>query len=147
MNGRFGSNRIAIMKKKTKKRLLYLIVLPISLFILFITFMTVFEYTAVAEIREAFVVDNKQETQSYGKTLFETRGCASCHAIKPKVKSLGPNLFGIATRKPEDYIRASIVTPGEVIVEGYEDVVMPNFGEILDKRQVEALVKYVSSIK
>lgn len=135
------------MQNKLKRKLIYFLGIPLSLFFLFIVFMTCFEYTAVADIRESFSRVEQDETLAYGKVLFETRGCASCHSIKPRIKSLGPNLFKLSTRKSEEYIRQSIVDPSAVIVSGYSNVVMPNFGEILDKRQVESLVKYVSSLK
>ncbi len=117
------------------------------MFVLSIVFLTIFEYTAVADIKESFIDVDEQKTLEYGKVLFETRGCQSCHAIVPRTKSLGPNLFGISNRNSEEYIRQSIVSPSEVIVEGYTEVVMPNFGDILDKRQVQALTEYLLSIK
>lgn len=135
------------MTKRKKIKFLYIIVTSMLLFVLSIVLMTVFEYTAVADIKESFIDVDKEKTMEYGKVLFETRGCQSCHAIIPKTKSLGPNLFGISNRNSEDYIRQSIVSPDAVIVEGYADVVMPNFGEILDKRQVQALTEYLLSIK
>lgn len=135
------------MQNTKRKRLIYFIGIPLTLLILLFTFLTAFEYTAVAEIRESFTSVDQTKTLAYGKVLFETRGCSSCHAIKPRQKSLGPNLFDLSSRKSIDYIRQSIASPDSVIVPGYDDVVMPNFGEILDTRQIEALVAYVQEIK
>ncbi|OEK00840.1 hypothetical protein BFP97_04645 [Roseivirga sp. 4D4] len=135
------------MQKKLKRRLVYLIAIPISLVILLLVFLTVFEYSTVADIKESLSNVDKQESLAYGKVLFGTRGCASCHSIVPDEKSLGPNLFGIAYRQSEAYIKQSIVTPGAVIIKGFDNVVMPNFGDILDDQQVNALVDYISTIK
>ena len=143
----FGRNSKLLAMQKKKARLFYYIVIPISFLVLLFTFMTAYEYTAVADIRESLTKVDKSQTLAYGKVLFETRGCASCHTITPNRKSLGPNLFGIAERQPETYIRQSIIDPGAIIVSGYDDVVMPDFGDILDDRQVNALVEYLSSIK
>lgn len=135
------------MQKKKKTKLLYFAVIPLSVLIMSLIFVTTFEYTAVAEIKESFAGVDKQETQAYGKVLFETRGCSSCHAIESNLKGFGPNLSGLSQRQTEEYIRQSIVSPQAVIVKGFPDVIMPNFGEILDTNQVDALVEYVSSIE
>lgn len=134
-----------MLKKKNLKWLKFL-VFSIFLAILSIVVLTVFEYTAVAEVREYFTEVNEQDSLKYGKLLFETRGCAGCHSIAPNQNSLGPNLSGLGQRQSLAYIRQSIVSPGTVIVEGYEAVVMPDFGSILEKEQVEALAQYVLSI-
>ena len=133
--------------QKKKKIILYFVATPLSLFVMFLTFMTIFEYTTVADIRESLAGVDKQETLAYGKVLFDTRGCSSCHAIESDQESLGPNLSGLSQRSSVEYIRQSIVSPGAVVVEGYSDVTMPNFGEILDHGQVEALVEYILNLK
>lgn len=134
-----------MLKKKTLRRL-YILMISISLALVSIVVLTVFEYTAVAEVREYFLEVHDQDPLTYGKVLFETRGCAGCHAIEPAVKSLGPNLLDVAQRQSLAYIRQSIVDPGAVIVKGYEDVTMPDFGQILEEDQVNALVAYVAEL-
>ncbi len=135
------------MQKKLKRRLIYFIVIPISLVISLMVFLTAYEYSTVADIKESLSNVNKEETLAYGKVLFSTRGCASCHSLVAGEKSFGPNLFAIADRKSKAYIRESIVSPSAIIVEGFSNIVMPNFGEILDDQQVDALVNYISTIK
>jgi len=135
------------MQKKLKRRILFLVAIPISLVILLLVFLTAFEYSTVADIKESLSNVDKEETLAYGKVLFSTRGCAGCHSLVPGEKSFGPNLFAIADSKSKVYIRESIVTPSAIIVEGFSNIVMPNFGEILDNQQVDALVSYISTIK
>ncbi len=135
------------MLKKKNLRWIKFMLAAISFALLSIVVLTIFEYTAVADVREYFSDVDKQEALEYGKVLFDTRGCAACHAIEPNIKSLGPNLFELPRKFTEEYIRQSIITPGAVIVSGYEDVVMPNFGQILDEDQINALVEYVASIR
>ncbi|MDW3191137.1 MAG: cytochrome c [Cytophagales bacterium] len=131
-----------MLKKKIIRRLSILMI-SISLALLSIVLLTVFEYTAVAEVREHFTEVDQQDTLAYGKLLFETRGCASCHSIEPEIESLAPNLYGVSSRQTEEYIRESIVDPDAEIVSGYEDVIMPDFSQILDEDQINALVGYV----
>lgn len=134
-----------MLKKKILRRL-YILMIAISLALLSIVVLTVFEYSAVAEVREYFLEVDEQDALTYGKVLFETRGCASCHAIIPDERSLGPNLLGVSQRQSLAYIRQSIADPDAVIVEGYEDVLMPNFGQILNESQIDALVSYVADL-
>ncbi len=135
------------MQKKHIKKLWYFLVLPLSFIAIVIILLTIFEYTRVADIRESLSNVNQEDSISYGKVLFETRGCSSCHAIKSGKDSLGPNLSGIGKRKSEDYIKQSIENPSAIVVAGYEDISMPNFGEILNQKQVKALVMYISRIE
>ncbi len=134
-----------MLKKKILRRLSILMI-SISLALLFIVVLTVFEYTAVAEVREYFMEVDDEDPLSYGKTLFETRGCSGCHSIIPNEKSLGPNLYDLARRKSLAYIHQSIADPSAVIVQGYEDVIMPDFGPILNEDQINALVSYVAAL-
>ncbi len=46
-----------------------------------------------------------------GKALFDSKGCAACHAIAPGGVSPGPNLIGVGTRRDEAGIVKQIVTP------------------------------------
>ena len=135
------------MKKKVKFILLYFLALPLSIsivaYILFITF----QFTLVADIREAFNGVNEEDPLAYGKALFESRSCIGCHPIIPGEKSIGPNLFGLSQRVPTEYIRRSIASPNAEISPGYTADIMPNYGEILNVDQIDALVLYILTIK
>ena len=135
------------MRKKIRFILLYFLVVPIILMITALILFTTFQYTVIADLRESFIEVDTHDELAYGKVLFDTRGCSGCHSIVPGQKNLGPNLFGLSTRGPREYIRQSIVSPNAAISQGFSADIMPNFGEILDEKQVNALVGYVSSIK
>ncbi|WP_422358870.1 c-type cytochrome [Reichenbachiella sp.] len=135
------------MQKNKKKIRAYMIIIPILLLILFGSLNSIFEYTVVAEIKESVSQADHENPLTYGKILFETRGCINCHSISPEIENFGPNLSGISKRVAREYIRESIVDPNAVIVDGFPDITMPNFGEVLNNDQVEALVVYVSSIE
>lgn len=135
------------MKSKTKFTIRYFVALPvfvlISIFILFI----VFEFTLVADIREKFHTADEQDPIEFGEMLFETRGCNGCHSLEKGQENLGPNLFDIANRESQDYLRNSIEYPDMIIVEGFTKGIMPDYGKILDPEQIDALVHYLSSLK
>ncbi|MDX2140986.1 MAG: cytochrome c [Chloroflexota bacterium] len=109
-----------------------------------------FEYTLVAQVREAVAPPNTADPIAYGATLFQTRGCVGCHSFEPAgaVGDEGPNLTGIASRHDAAYIYQSIQMPGAVIApqcpEGPCEQSMPNFGDILTDDQIDALVAYLS---
>ncbi|MEX0288830.1 MAG: cytochrome c family protein [Flavobacteriaceae bacterium] len=106
-----------------------------------------FEYTLIADLREAFSEVDEQQPLAYGELLFNTRSCAGCHSIEKGVADLGPSLFGIAERASEAYIRESIVSPNAVITKGFAADIMPGFEGVLDNSQIDALVAYLGSLK
>ncbi|HMJ66439.1 MAG TPA: c-type cytochrome, partial [Candidatus Binatia bacterium] len=62
-----------------------------------------------------------------GKKIFIERAevsCVRCHKINGEGGEVGPDLTGIASRKPRDYILESIVYPNKHIAEGYDSVVV-----------------------
>jgi mono/diheme cytochrome c family protein len=109
-----------------------------------------FEYTLVAQVREAIAPPDTTNLISYGETLFQTRGCVGCHSFERagSMGDEGPNLTGIASRHDAAYIYQSIQSPTAIIAdqcpEGACEPSMPNFGEILTGEQIDALVAYLS---
>jgi cytochrome c oxidase subunit II len=109
-----------------------------------------FEYTLVAQVREAVTPVDTTDLVAYGRTLFQTRGCAGCHSFEPagSVGDDGPNLTDIAVRHDAAYINQSIQVPDAVIADqcpdGACEPIMPNFGDILNEDQIDALVAYLS---
>ncbi len=84
-----------------------------------------------------------------GKYLYEALGCGACHddeRLAPMLKSmLGARRHledGSQVVVDRDYIRQSIVAPGEKIVQGYLPL-MPSYRAHLDDSQLEALVDFV----
>ena len=53
-----------------------------------------------------------------GKSLFETKGCLTCHRVRDHGSRLGPDLTNIGARRKRDEIERSIVDPdAEVLAE------------------------------
>ena len=46
-----------------------------------------------------------------GKQLFETRGCAGCHAIQGQGGKVGPSLDDVAQRRSREYVIDQIRNP------------------------------------
>lgn len=92
-----------------------------------------------------------------GRALFSRApaNCAACHSLEPGVRIIGPSLAGIAVRagervpgmSAEAYIRASILRPGEYIVDGYENVMAQNLGEILSVDDVNNLIAFLLTLE
>ena len=72
-----------------------------------------------------------------------TQGCQACHSLDGTVV-VGPSWKNIFDSKEslddgsevivdEDYIRNSILNPGDQIVDGFQNVMPSNFGEILSE--------------
>lgn len=91
-----------------------------------------------------------------GKTVFETKGCASCHSVDGS-KKLGPTMKGIFGQKvllsdgselvrDENYIRESIEQPQAKLVRGYNPV-MPTFQGLINETEMNALIAYIKSLK
>ncbi len=88
-----------------------------------------------------------------GETLFNTLGCAACHAVDSETVMVGPSLKDVSEDAGEDvegmsaeeYIRQSIVDPGAYLVEGFSNV-MPPFNTLSDS-DLNDLVAYLLSLK
>lgn len=62
-----------------------------------------------------------------GKKIFFERAdvaCVRCHKVKGEGGEVGPELTGISSRKPADYILESIVAPNRQIAAGFETVLV-----------------------
>lgn len=98
---------------------------------------------------------SNQTPAQAGQELFEAKlGCASCHAAGSGQR--GPNLAGVfnsnqklttgeTIKADEQYIRNSILNPGQQIVEGYQPI-MPTFKGQVTEEQLNALVAYIKSL-
>ncbi len=95
-----------------------------------------------------------------GEVLFTSQGCVGCHSLDGSVR-VGPSLKGIYQSRQkvvtngklrevtadEGYLHHSIQHPNDDIVEGFPSGIMPPFGTILSEDEIDALVKYLESIK
>jgi mono/diheme cytochrome c family protein len=111
-----------------------------------------FRYTVIAQVQESLANIDANDQIDYGRSLFQTRGCSSCHTFTPagSLGDEGPDLTGIAVRHDANHIFQSISSPNAVIApqcpEGAcQPNVMPAFGDILTTSQIEALVAYLQS--
>ena len=95
--------------------------------------------------------------EARGEQLYETQGCIGCHSLDGTVV-VGPswlNLFGSQEKLDdgtsvivnEDYIRHSILYPGDQIVKGFQNLMPANFGEILSETDIKDLTAFIKSVK
>ena len=91
----------------------------------------------------------------FGKLLFKSKGCATCHSVDGSKKT-GPSLLrvfggqvqlqgGQTVTADDNYVRESIMDPGAKVASGY-DPVMPTFAGRLKDKQVNALIDYIKSV-
>jgi mono/diheme cytochrome c family protein len=98
--------------------------------------------------------DARPESDPFARAraLFGQR-CASCHSLEENVVIVGPSLWDIgdtAARRvvgqtAREYVRNSIVNPSDYVVEGYQDVMAKNLGE-MSADDLEALIDYLLTI-
>jgi cytochrome c551/c552 len=90
-----------------------------------------------------------------GQIIYETGGdvgipCASCHSLDGS-RIVGPSFQRLPERagtrveglSAEAYIRQSILAPGVVVVDGYENVMPVAFGETFDEQTVNDLIAFL----
>lgn len=93
---------------------------------------------------------------AWGELLYTEHACAACHPING-ARGVGGRLdhrFGLeaalvdGTEVPfdEDYVRESILTPEAKRAATFE-AAMPNYADILDAEQVDALIAFVASLR
>ncbi|MDR8392435.1 c-type cytochrome [Aliifodinibius sp. S!AR15-10] len=105
------------------------------------------------------VAQNVEEPVSAerGKTLFQRTGCFACHSTDGTTEGkVGPTMEGLfgstrtlqdgsSTTADEEYLRQSILEPGEQVVEGYEGE-MPSFLGILSDSEINSIVEYIKTV-
>ena len=107
-----------------------------------------------AEIARLAALDTPE---ARGEQLYMTQGCQACHSLDGTVV-VGPswkNIFGTKESLDdgstvivdEDYIRNSILNPGEQIVDGFQNVMPSNFGDMLAEQDVDDLIAFISSLR
>jgi nitric oxide reductase subunit C len=92
-----------------------------------------------------------------GRNWFKSppANCATCHALEPDVVIVGPSLAGIATRAgmrvrgqtSAEYIRNSMMNPGEYIVEGFQNVMVQNLADMLSSDQINDITAYLMTLE
>jgi cytochrome c oxidase subunit 2 len=90
-----------------------------------------------------------------GEQLVSLQGCQTCHSVDGS-ELIGPSFKGIWGRDrnladgsnvtvDENYIRESILYPGEKIAEGYQNVMTPYEGRISDE-EITNIIEYLKTI-
>ena len=87
-----------------------------------------------------------------GKQLFQDKTCSACHSIG-KGPLVGPDLKGVTTRRPHDWLEQWITAPdavlakkdpyAEKLLHEFHDVQMPNLG--LSKTDVDNILAYLET--
>lgn len=81
--------------------------------------------------------------------------CATCHSLEPDVVVVGPSLAGVATRaqtrvpgqSAEEYLRTSLLHPGEYVVEGFGNVMAQNLGDVLSGEQIRNIIAFLMTLE
>jgi cytochrome c oxidase subunit 2 len=92
---------------------------------------------------------------SRGEELFQQLACSTCHSADGTGR--GPALAGVfgsevklATGQTvvadESYLRESILTPQQKLVEGYQPL-MPTFQGLVNEEGLMSLIEYVKSLQ
>jgi cytochrome c oxidase subunit 2 len=92
----------------------------------------------------------------WGRTIYETRGCATCHSIDgtpgqgPSFKGIYGHTVSIAGGRTmvvdENYIHDCILTPDKNRVAGFPPI-MPTFQGILNNRDIDGVIAFIKSLK
>ncbi|MEQ8675709.1 MAG: cytochrome c [Aggregatilineales bacterium] len=111
---------------------------------------------AVTVANQATIVD-ADPAVTRGRALFSRAPaiCSTCHSLEPDITLVGPSLYGIAdsagTRiagvSPQDYIRESILNPGDYLVDGFVDVMQKNFAEVLTSDNINDLIAFLMTLE
>lgn len=92
-----------------------------------------------------------------GRHLYQEIGCVGCHSVDGTVEGkFGPTFRGLfgsqrtfedgsTQRADEEYIRESILNPGEKRVAGFDEG-MPSYQGILSETDVESIILYIKSL-
>jgi len=106
--------------------------------------------------RDGGAAGGKEPLHERGERVVKGAGCLNCHAVDGKEK-IAPNFRGLYGSKvpleggtsvtaDEEYLRESIEDPGAKVVKGYPNV-MPTFKTTLPRKDTDAVVEYLKTLK
>lgn len=93
--------------------------------------------------------------QITGKQVF-SRDCGSCHSVDENTVIVGPAMGGIATRAgtrvagqdARTYMYNSILNPGDFVVEGFNDGLMPQtLAKQMTGEEMDAVIAYLLTLE
>src|SRR5690606_4885974 len=81
--------------------------------------------------------------------------CATSHSLEPDVVIVGPSLAGVASRaqtrvpgqSAEEYLRNSLLNPGDYLVPGFNNVMAQNLGDVLSSEQINNIVAFLMTLE
>ena len=95
------------------------------------------------------------DPMAVGRRLFGQYGCNSCHTLGDAgaASQIGPSLDGIGSRAgtevagqtAEEYLHTSIVSPGDFVVPGYQNIMPQDYEQRMTDEEINALVEYLSA--
>lgn len=104
--------------------------------------------SAVREVKEPPAVAGAES----GREIFRTHGCNKCHSVG-EGKVIGPDLKGVGSKRPEDWLRSWLADPAAMIrshselgrwPDEFDEIVMPN--QNLSSQEIDALVTYLRKL-
>lgn len=94
--------------------------------------------------------------QIFTKGQADAPPCSTCHrTLSDQVGfSVGPNLAGVAERAvtrvvgmtAAEYLRQSILQPHRYVVQGYRDIMYPDYRTRLTEHDIEDLIAYLLTL-
>jgi mono/diheme cytochrome c family protein len=81
-----------------------------------------------------------------GAQVFANNGCGSCHTLEGfpgATGTLGPDLTETLAGQSPQEIESSIVDPSATIVQGFDDAMPGDYGDIIPPDDLEALVQFL----
>ncbi|HAJ05063.1 MAG TPA: cytochrome c oxidase subunit II [Chloroflexi bacterium] len=113
-----------------------------------------FDDWVVSEVARIASLDTPE---ARGEQLYQNQGCIGCHSLDGTIV-VGPtwlNLYGrneelddgTIVIADEDYLRNSILYPGDQIVSGYQNLMPANYAEILSADDITDLIAYIKTIR
>jgi cytochrome c oxidase subunit II len=90
-----------------------------------------------------------------GELVWRSEGCQGCHTIDGG-SGIGPTFQGLwmsertftdgsSATADADYIRESILQPGDRVTVGYQ-AIMPTYSGILNDRQIEGVIEFIKEL-
>jgi cytochrome c551/c552 len=73
-------------------------------------------------------------------------GCQACHTLLGASSPVGPSLEMIGTRLDKQQIQQSIIEPGEVIAEGYANIMPADFAEKMTVKELSMIVDLLAGL-